>query len=263
MNEHAKQCPVDSGNMVPFFSARILDKYDVQYYVCEECSLIQSETPYWLDEAYDRALAVCDTGVMERNLHNAVRAAAVVWLLAGKQAKVVDVAGGYGILVRLLRDIGFDCVWDDKYCENIVAPGFERPACFVADIACAFEVFEHVPDPRAFFDEIVAQYGSRFVLFSTESFTKVPDRNWVYFAFNTGQHITFYSRESLSRLARQAGWRYYALPRHLHLFAKTPVSRWKRIWLETPLLYLLGLLALPVLRRQSKTQSDSAGAKQP
>jgi hypothetical protein len=245
--------------MLALFSARIMDKYDVRYDICEACSLIQSEPPYWLDEAYDRALAVCDTGIMERNLHNAVRASAVVWLLAGKTANVVDVAGGYGILTRLLRDIGFNCVWDDKYCENIVAPGFERPSGFMADVACAFEVFEHVADPSAFFSEIVASYGSRFVLFSTESFTKVPAQDWAYYAFNTGQHITFYSRESLAKLAHEAGWVYYALPRHLHLFAKAPVTRWKRMWMQTPLLYLMGFASLLLLRRQSKTQSDSGG----
>jgi hypothetical protein len=260
MNERTKQCPVDSGKMVPLFSARVLGKYDVQYFICKECSLIQSQEPYWLDEAYDRALAVCDTGIMERNLHNAVRASAVIRLLAGKKADVVDVAGGYGILTRLLRDIGFNCVWNDKYCENLLAPGFERPAGFVADIACAFEVFEHIVDPSAFFDEIVAQHGGRFVLFSTESFTRIPDQSWIYYAFNTGQHITFYSRESLSQLARRAGWIYYALPRHLHLFAKMPVARWKRVLLQTPLIYLMGAFSILLMRGQSKTQSDSAAS---
>lgn len=258
-----KTCPIDNTEMVPLFSERILNKYDIQYFICKECSLIQSEAPYWLDEAYDRALAVSDTGIMERNMHNAVRAAAVVWLLAGKDASVVDVAGGYGILTRLLRDIGFNCVWDDKYCSNLVAPGYERPDGFIADIACAFEVFEHVVDPRSFFDEIVELCGCRFVLFSTEAFLKIPDKSWRYFAFNTGQHITFYSRDSLSRLASHAGWRYYALPRHLHLLAKEPLPHWKAILLKTPLLYLLGAVSILLMRRRSKTQSDSATINQP
>ena len=252
-----KQCPVDHTQMALLFSERILNKYDIEYFICNKCSLIQSEAPYWLDESYDRALAVSDTGIMERNLHNAVRAAAVVWLLAGKAANVIDVAGGYGILTRLLRDIGFNCVWSDKYCENLVAPEFEKPDGFVADIACAFEVFEHVVDPRSFFDEIVELCGCRYILFSTEVFLKVPDRSWSYFAFNTGQHITFYSRDSLSQLASQAGWHYYALPRHLHLFAQEPPAHWKTILLKTPLLYLLGAAAILFLRCRSKTQSDS------
>lgn len=254
-----RQCPIDSGKMVPLFTARMMDKYDVRYDICETCSLIQSEPPYWLDEAYSRAVAVCDTGIMERNFHNAVRASSAIWLLAGKQAQVVDVAGGYGILTRLLRDVGFNCVWDDKYCENLVAPGFECPVGFVADVACAFEAFEHIADPRAFFNEIITHYKSRFVLFSTESFAKVPDQSWAYYAFNTGQHITFYSRESLAQLAREAGWIYYALPRHLHLLAKKPLARWRIAILKTPLLYLFGLMAILFLRRQSKTQSDSLG----
>jgi hypothetical protein len=256
MDNRNQLCPIDSGKMVPYFSERIMGKYDVQYYVCEDCSLIQTETPYWLDEAYSRALSVRDTGIMERNLHNALRATATIWLLAGKRANVVDVAGGYGLLVRMLRDIGFHCVWDDKYCDNLMATGFECPDGFTADVACAFEVFEHVADPCAFFAEIAARFQCRYLIFSTEEFVTPPDRIWNYFAFGTGQHITFYSRESIARMASLAGWCYYALPRHLHLFAKTPPPRWKTVLLKSPLIYPLGALTLLVLRRQSKTRLD-------
>jgi Nif-specific regulatory protein len=38
---------------------------------------------------------------------------------------VVDCAGGYGILVRLLRDYGVNALWSDPYCENVLAKGFE------------------------------------------------------------------------------------------------------------------------------------------
>ena len=34
------------------FSNKVLGKYDVAYYKCSNCESLQTETPYWLDEAY-------------------------------------------------------------------------------------------------------------------------------------------------------------------------------------------------------------------
>ena len=39
--------------------------------------------------------------------------------------KFLDYGGGYGILVRLMRDVGYDFYWFDKYSQNIFAKGFE------------------------------------------------------------------------------------------------------------------------------------------
>lgn len=253
-----KKCPIDDFVMQPLFRAEIMRKYDVQYYYCSQCSLIQTEQPFWLDEAYSRSLAECDTGLMERNLHNALRVSAVVRTIAGTHARVVDVAGGYGILTRLLRDIGFDCVWDDKYSENIIAPGFESiPDRGGGDVCCAFEVLEHIEDPVLFMRETEKQYGCRFLLFSTELFCDMPDRTWPYYAFNTGQHISFYSRKTLKTIANSMGWSYQALPRNLHLFSAEPIRLSQSIILQSPLLYLAGGMTLIEMRKYSKTQSDS------
>ncbi len=42
-------------------------KYEVQYYRCPECYFAQTEDPYWLDEAYQNALNLSDTGLLFRN----------------------------------------------------------------------------------------------------------------------------------------------------------------------------------------------------
>lgn len=34
------------------FKAKILKKYDVSYFHCENCGFLQTEEPHWLSEAY-------------------------------------------------------------------------------------------------------------------------------------------------------------------------------------------------------------------
>ena len=49
------------------FVQRVLHKHDVCYFRCDICDLIQSEAPYWLDDAYKSAMATMDTGAIARN----------------------------------------------------------------------------------------------------------------------------------------------------------------------------------------------------
>lgn len=252
-----KICPIDGGEMKPVFSAELLNKYPVEYFACDTCLFLQTEAPYWLEEAYGEAIADCDTGIMERNLHNVLRVSSVLKLLGVEREEVIDVAGGYGILTRLLRDVGFDCYWSDKYCQNIFSKGFCASEGQAAAALCALEVLEHIENPLEFLRSMIAQHGARAIVFSTEDFKTVPDRDWRYYSFDTGQHISFYSRRSLNALARKLGWFYIPLPRHLHLFTARPVKGLRAVVLRSYLLYLHALWTVLRMRRYSRTQADS------
>jgi hypothetical protein len=251
-----KTCPVDGGKMEPVFRATVLKKHEVKYYTCSSCSFLQTEKPYWLDEAYSDAIADCDTGIMERNLHNALRVSAVLKLLKYDKETVIDMAGGYGILTRLLRDAGFDCLWSDKYCDNIMARGFEAGTDKKAPVLCAMEVLEHIEDPLTFLRDAIAQYDASAIVFSTEEFRSLPEQDWWYYSRESGQHISFYSIPSLHALARQLGWFYIPLPRHLHLFTIRPVTGVRGVVLKSYLLYGYALWTLLRMRRHSRTYTD-------
>ncbi len=120
--------------MRPAFVARVLGKFDVQYFSCSQCGLLRTEKPYWLEEAYRSAIAATDTGLLSRNISNRALLEPVLQRLFAGKGKFLDVSGGNGILTRLLRDIGFDCYTTDPYAENLFA----------------FEVLEHIPDPPQF-----------------------------------------------------------------------------------------------------------------
>jgi hypothetical protein len=83
--------------------------------------MYKQKSHHGLEEAYASTINNSDTGIMSRNLSNISLVLATLILIKNRNSLVVDCAGGYGFLVRLLRDIGVNALWSDPYCENLVA----------------------------------------------------------------------------------------------------------------------------------------------
>ena len=118
-------CPICANKRNELFQARLLHKYDVRYFLCKSCGLLQTEPAYWLDEAYSSAIADTDTGIVSRNQEIANKLASLLYFCFDPKAQYLESAGGYGLLTRMMRDWGFDFRWHDPYCENVFARGFE------------------------------------------------------------------------------------------------------------------------------------------
>jgi len=250
-------CLLCSGNTVISFTAKVLGKYTASYGLCDTCGFLSVKDPFWLDEAYSKAIAVADTGLMGRNYLFASKIAMVLYWMMGErgEGRYLDVAGGYGILTRLMRDYGFDFYWQDKYCENLMAPGFEYKTDLGACRAVtAMEVMEHLTDPVAFVTETLASFGAETLIFSTELFNGAPpSAEWYYYSFATGQHIAFYQRRTLECLADRLGLK-FASAHGLHVFSKKPVNE---VLLNAVTGWVASALAPWVrFRLGSKTMSD-------
>ena len=232
------------------FSQPVLGR-QVSYFDCGACGYVQTQMPDWLDEAYSRAINDVDTGIMMRNGLNVGRVVMTLIALGRLQGRVIDHAGGYGILVRMLRDAGIEARWRDKYCENLLARGFESTDNR-HDLLTAFEVFEHMVDPL---QELTAMLDdSPSVLMSTELITsdRTPPTDWWYFGPEHGQHIGFFRPATLHWMARKLGCHHASDGVSLHLFSHAPIP-WH--WLPLVKLWRFAPIAARISLR-SKTNSD-------
>jgi hypothetical protein len=205
------------------FSEKILGKYNISYYKCEFCGFIQTEEPYWTEEAYHSAITNLDIGYVYRNLmyKDFVSSFIAKNKPFNPSARFLDYGGGYGLFVRLMRDIGFDYYREDLYCENIFAQYFD-----VKDIntnqpfemLTCFEVFEHLVNPVSEIEKMLNY--SKSILFSTELQPNIELKSsddWQYFAPETGQHIAFFTKKSLEVLAEKFGLNLYTDNQTIHL----------------------------------------------
>jgi hypothetical protein len=224
--EIISECPICNSNRKISFKHKILNKYEVNYLSCEKCGLLQTEQPYWLDEAYDNAIADSDTGLVARNISISKKLACVLFSFFEQQGKYLDVGGGYGLLTRLMRDIGFDFYWSDPYCENILAKGFESSnANNPFSAITAFELLEHIHNPLEFIKKSLDDAGTSTIIFSTELFRgNLPSLDWRYYSFETGQHISFYQERTLQFVADKLSLSFYSC-KNFHIITDKRINR--------------------------------------
>lgn len=238
-------CPL-CGNEASFlFERAVLGKYTTPYQHCSTCDYVFVPKAHWLAEAYSEAIVESDTDIAARNIFTSLRLAALLYLAFHErgQGRFADVAGGYGLLTRLMRDLGFDFYWSDSYAKNILARGFEYSEVLgPCDAVTAIEVLEHTVDPAAFIRDNLARCKSDTLIFTTEVFPdgKPPAADkWSYYAFETGQHISFFSARGLAILGERLGLRYIRQGR-LHILTRrnpspTLVALASKRWASLPL----------------------------
>ncbi|MDB9447419.1 FkbM family methyltransferase [Anabaena sp. CS-542/02] len=217
--QKVEKCHICESNSYYLATAKILQKYDVDYFQCSHCGFVQTEHPYWLNEAYSEAIALSDVGLVYRNNRMAYITSRLVSNYFDHQAKFLDYGGGYGLFVRLMRDQGFDFYWFDRFCKNIFAQGFKLQELDKPNLALitAFELFEHLENPLQELQEIIDICPHIF--FSTELLPEnnpTPDQ-WWYYAPQEGQHISIYTRKSLEILASKYNLQLYTDGKSLHL----------------------------------------------
>ena len=248
-------CKICDSKVENFFKAKILGKYDIQYFRCGNCQYIFTEEPYWLEEAYKQAINIFDTGIIERNLNLRKLVSILIYFFYDRGKKFLDYAGGYGIFTRMMRDVGFDFYWDDPFCENTLAKGFEYNSSDINSIQLltAFEVLEHLVNPVNELEKMLKI--SKNIVFST---ILIPDPlpkpdEWWYYAFEHGQHISFYSKKTLEILAGKFNLHFYGY-KELFLFTEKKFSR--IIFNSVMSLNKIGLFMFVKKLLKSKTMGD-------
>jgi hypothetical protein len=212
-------CRICNSQTTLIHKGRILNKYDISYFQCENCQFIQTESPYWLAEAYTEAIASTDVGLVGRNLLFKEMTEDILTKLFPECKSMVDYGGGYGLFVRMMRDRGFDYYRQDNFCKNLFAEYFDVKDRVIKafDFLTAFEVFEHLSDPLK---EIETMFSyAPTILFSTILIPSSLDdfKQWWYLSSMSGQHVSFYSYKSLEQIANNFSKKLYSNKINLHI----------------------------------------------
>jgi len=226
-------CRLCSAEAAPFGSALVLRHLNVEYFECPACGLVQTENPYWLNEAYSEAIARTDTGIVSRNLDLIGKTQIVIRAFFDPASRFIDYGAGTGLLVRAMRDIGYDFRYFDPHATNIFARGFETASPNGGahddppyDLLTAFEVLEHLTAPMQGVNAMLAR--SKNILFTTELLPPHKPRpgDWWYYTLETGQHVSIYSRRTLEFIAQRNGL-HLASYRAIHLMSQNRVAPWQ------------------------------------
>jgi len=118
-----------------------LIKENVQYYQCETCKTLFSES-------LPNDNMIGGSNEKERNdIHNLERINRIKTILMGK--KVLDYGCGNGLLLKDMRDSGLEC-----YGYDVFNPKFNKIIEKDYDVITMIEVIEHLNFPFNEFDEI-------------------------------------------------------------------------------------------------------------
>jgi glycosyltransferase involved in cell wall biosynthesis len=218
------ECRLCGGIAQYRFSKVLLNKYTVAYFECGYCHSLQTEAPYWLDEAYSEQAEKFDTGKASRTLENFLLLPSLYDLLGVDRDKLfVDWGGGSGLLTRLLRDVGFNYYCYDLYSKSEFAQGFlwQQPQRQDVTLISAFEVVEHFPKPATEW-EAVFNLNPDFFICSTDIYNGQGE-DWFYLSPENGQHIFFYSAFALALIAGRFNYTAYPIGSYL-LFCKQPLN---------------------------------------
>lgn len=229
-----------------------MSKFEVSYLLCEKCGSLQTEKPYWLEEAYDSNANMFDTGCAQRTLWNLGIVTSLSRLLGF--SRILDFGGGSGLLARLMRDYGLDAYSEDKYQAATFLEGIERDREWSPEILTAFEVLEHFDSPETQISSLFF-WESNHVLVSTCLYSD-EGQNWRYLSKENGQHVFFYSKTAMRLIAEWNSYTVTFLGDYV-LFSKS-ISKIDRlivrVLLLKPMIHLQR--ALTLLRRPKGSEDD-------
>jgi hypothetical protein len=218
------RCKICAAAAAAAFPGTMLKTYQIEYYRCPRCGFLQTEAPYWLEEAYASAISDLDLGPVNRAVGGSIIVESVIAAAFNPNARFIDWGGGYGVFTRLMRDKGYDFYWYDLYCQNLFAKQFAAAVDTGYELLTAFEVFEHLVEPM---DEIAKMLKrSRSILFTTllPPAKLTAQHEWWYLAPETGQHIAIYQLKTLQFIAKHFGLRLNTDGMGLHLLTDTDIS---------------------------------------
>jgi hypothetical protein len=214
----AMQCKVCAAPVGVVGEFAVRRRYNAKLFQCTECGFAFFPEPAWLSEAYHSPINVEDVGYLKRNAEAASMMATWLPAISREDDYFLDYGAGYGVLVRTMRDLGFQFQWMDKYSTNLFARGFEADESLAGQYraVASVEVFEHLENPKQELKSML--HYANTVLFTTQLIPASGiSADWDYLGLTHGQHISFYTANALRFLASERGLHYLELPFNWHV----------------------------------------------
>jgi hypothetical protein len=189
------------------FERLILEKYLTPYFECSSCGSLQTERPHWLAEAYRIPGVHIDVGQAARVIQTWLRLSLVLKHIGfDNSSQCIDYGGSAGLLTRLMRDSGYNYFAYDFYDHSKYANYFQIQdlSDIKASLISAFEVIEHLPEPRLALAEMLAN-EPELLIFTTQ-FYEGQGPDWPYLVPFCGQHVFFYTLTGLQGFALSFGY---------------------------------------------------------
>lgn len=225
-------CKICSSTSQYFKSMQLLNKYTVKYYICDNCGFLQTEEPFWLDEAYNTPITKNDVGLLHRNISVSKLYNDMISTFFDKTKDFIDYGGGYGIFVRLMRDLGINFYWYDLHVKNLFAYGYDADISgkIQYEVLTAIEVFEHLKDPLKDIEKMLKLSPNILLdtLLIPEDLT-VEDE-WWYYGLDHGQHISFFSLKTLEYIANKYNLLLYSNGETTYLLTSKKISNFNEMF---------------------------------
>jgi hypothetical protein len=211
-------CRLCGGETALTFRKVLLQKHEVSFLKCQRCLSLQTEAPYWLDEAYADDRPLSDCGMVARTIELCAKTDLILSILrVGHDAVGVDIGGSLGLFSRMMRDRGYNFHRSDKYSRNFYVPFHDATENGIAraSVVTSFEVMEHLSNPQEELHSMFA-LSPDVVLATTMPYTDQAS-DWWYYAPDIGQHVFFYSPKALQAIAACYGMQLISAA-GIHLF---------------------------------------------
>lgn len=198
----AMKCRICESSTEKYLSSTVMGKYKAEYYLCRTCTSIQVCDPYWLEEAYKNIELELrlDTGRFARAKHNSAFTNQIIEEDFEGTEEFLDFGCGVeGLFVNQMRSKRRQFFGYDKYRTDVP---FYKDLNNRYGMITSFEVFEHLLDPKETLESIFKSTNKIMIGTMMLKQGNLPSKDWLYFAPASGQHVTFYSKDSMRYLSK-------------------------------------------------------------